>query len=101
MKLLEFCAKPGANRLWGVGEAFRVGFSVKEVFQSSKIDPWFLGELETIIRREEELKESSLADLSKEDLLELKQLGFSDKRLATLLDEKESSVREKRLSHGG
>ena len=99
-ELLEFCAKPGATRLWGVGEALRAGFSVKEVFQACKIDPWFLGELETIIKREEELKESSLADLTKDDLLELKQLGFSDKRLAALLDENESTVREKRESHG-
>jgi len=84
---------PGPERIWYVGDAFRMGLSVDEVFDISKIDRWFLVQLKDIIDREEALKGKNLADLDKAALLQLKRRGFSDRRLAKLLDTDQHAVR--------
>ena len=99
-ELLEACGVPSPHRLWLVGEAFRQGFSVRELFQGTKIDPWFLGEVEEIIQREEALKGAKLASLSAEELRELKAMGFADRRLAALLGSREIEVRTRRKQLG-
>nr|WP_294839084.1 carbamoyl-phosphate synthase large subunit [uncultured Methylotenera sp.] len=84
---------PGPERIWYVGDAFRMGLSVEEVFNISKIDPWFLVQLKDIIDREQALKGKHIADLDKAALLQLKRCGFSDRRLAKLLDTDQHAVR--------
>jgi carbamoyl-phosphate synthase large subunit len=84
---------PGPERIWYVGDAFRMGLSVDEVFNISKIDPWFLVQLKDIIDREQALKGKHIADLDKAALLQLKRRGFSDRRLARLLDTDQHAVR--------
>ncbi len=84
---------PGPERIWYVGDAFRMGMSVDEVFNISKIDPWFLVQIEDIIKREQALKGKHIADLDKAALLQLKRRGFSDWRLAKLLDTDQHAVR--------
>jgi len=84
---------PGPERIWYVGDAFRMGLSVDEVFNISKIDTWFLVQLKDIIDREQALKDKNLADLDKAALLQLKRRGFSDRRLAKLLDTDQHAVR--------
>ena len=84
---------PGPERIWYVGDAFRAGLSVDQVFAISKIDPWFLVQIKDIIDREQALKGKHIADLDKTALLQLKRRGFSDKRLATLLDTDQHAVR--------
>jgi carbamoyl-phosphate synthase large subunit len=84
---------PGPERIWYVGDAFRMGLSVDEVFDISKIDRWFLVQLKDIIDREQALKGKNLADLDKAALLQLKRRGFSDRRLAKLLDTDQHAVR--------
>jgi carbamoyl-phosphate synthase large subunit len=84
---------PGPERIWYVGDAFRMGLSVDEVFNISKIDTWFLVQLKDIIDREQALKGKNLADLDKAALLQLKRRGFSDRRLAKLLDTDQHAVR--------
>ena len=84
---------PGPERIWYVGDAFRAGLSVDQVFAISKIDPWFLVQIKDIIDREQALKGKHIADLDKAALLQLKRRGFSDKRLATLLDTDQHAVR--------
>lgn len=84
---------PGPERIWYVGDAFRMGLSVDDVFNISKIDPWFLVQLKDIIDREQALKGKHIADLDKASLLQLKRCGFSDRRLATLLDTDQHAVR--------
>ena len=84
---------PGPERIWYVGDAFRMGLSVDEVFNISKIDPWFLVQLKDIIDREQALKGKHIADLDKAALLQLKRRGFSDRRLAKLLDTDQHAVR--------
>ncbi len=84
---------PGPERIWYVGDAFRMGMSVEKVFEISKIDPWFLVQIKDLIDREEALKAKQLADLDKQSMLKLKRLGFSDRRLAALLSTDQHAVR--------
>ncbi len=84
---------PGPERIWYVGDAFRMGMSVDEVFDISKIDPWFLVQIKDLIDREQALKGKQIADLDKHALLKLKRSGFSDRRLATLLNTDQHAVR--------
>jgi carbamoyl-phosphate synthase large subunit len=84
---------PGPDRIWAVGDAFRFGMSVEEVFDISKIDPWFLVQIEDIIRLEQSLLGRTLESLSADELRMLKRSGFSDERIATLLEIFSSSVR--------
>lgn len=85
--------EPGPERIWYVGDAFRAGMTVDQVFALSKIDPWFLVQLEDIIKREQVLKGKSLADLDRDSLYQLKRRGFSDRRLAKLLGTDQHAVR--------
>jgi carbamoyl-phosphate synthase large subunit len=85
--------EPGPERIWYVGDAFRQGLSVEEVFQLSKIDPWFLVQIADIIRREQALAGRNLADLDRDMLFQLKRRGFSDRRLARLLATDQHAVR--------
>ncbi|OGV76304.1 MAG: carbamoyl phosphate synthase large subunit [Methylotenera sp. RIFCSPLOWO2_02_FULL_45_14] len=84
---------PGPERIWYVGDAFRMGLSVAEVFDISKIDTWFLVQIKDLIDREHALKGKHIADLDKNALLKLKRSGFSDRRLATLLNTDQHAVR--------
>ena len=84
---------PGPERIWAVGDAFRMGMSVDEVFAVSKIDPWFLVQIEDLIKREAALIGRGLDTLSADELRALKRRGFSDRRLGKLLDCAAPSVR--------
>jgi carbamoyl-phosphate synthase large subunit len=89
---------PGANRIWYLGDAFRAGMTVDEVFDLSSIDPWFLVQIKELIDIEQTLSSLKLSELNYDSLLLLKRKGFSDKRLASLLGEKEKTLRDYR--HG-
>lgn len=84
---------PGPERIWYVGDAFRVGMSVEKVFGISSIDPWFLVQIKDLIDREQALIGKQIADLNKEALFALKRVGFSDRRLAYLLNTDQHAVR--------
>ena len=84
---------PGPDRIWAVGDAFRMGMTVDEVFAVSKIDPWFLVQIEDLIKREGALIGRGLDTLKADELRALKRRGFSDKRLGKLLDCAAPSVR--------
>jgi carbamoyl-phosphate synthase large subunit len=84
---------PRSDRIWYLGDAFRVGMTAEEIYEISKIDPWFLAQIEDLIKREKALKGKHIADLDKNALYQLKRAGFSDLRLAKLLDTDQHSVR--------
>jgi len=84
---------PGPDRIWAVGDAFRLGMSADEVFNISKIDPWFLVQIADIIRQEQALPGRALESLDADHLRALKRSGFSDARLANLLGTDEAVVR--------
>ena len=85
--------EPGPERIWYVADAMRMGVSNEEIFNISKIDPWFLAQIKDIIDREAALKGVHIADLNKDALFQLKRRGFSDRRLATLLETDQHAVR--------
>ncbi len=85
--------EPRSERIWYVGDAFRCGMTIAQVFNISKIDPWFLAQIKDIIDREAALKGKHIADLNKDVLFQLKRRGFSDRRLAKLLDTDQHAVR--------
>ncbi|QVL45229.1 MAG: carbamoyl-phosphate synthase large subunit [Methylophilaceae bacterium] len=85
--------EPRSERIWYVGDAFRAGMSAEAVYNISKIDPWFLAQIEDLIKQEKALHGKHIADLDRDALYQLKRAGFSDKRLATLLDTDQHAVR--------
>lgn len=86
----------GAERIWYIADAFRAGFSLDDVFTLTNIDRWFLVQIEELISLENQLKSQSLASLNSESLWQLKRKGFSDLRIAKLLNVKEQDVRDRR-----
>ncbi len=91
--IVKELGEPRSERIWYVGDAFRMGMTVPEVFNVSKIDPWFLSQIEDIVQREKALEGKHIADLDKDALYQLKRVGFSDMRLARLLDTDQHAVR--------
>jgi carbamoyl-phosphate synthase large subunit len=88
--------EPGPDRIWYVGDAFAMGLSVDEVFNLTKIDPWFLVQIENIVKIELELETTQLKAIAADELRALKKKGFSDRRLAKLLKTTEHDVRAQR-----
>ncbi|WP_341503354.1 carbamoyl-phosphate synthase large subunit [Gallaecimonas sp. GXIMD4217] len=84
----------GAERIWYLADAFRAGMSVDGVFNLTNIDPWFLVQIEDIVKLEKEVAERGLAGLDADFLRGLKRKGFSDARLAAILGVSESEVRK-------
>ncbi|MBI2382807.1 MAG: carbamoyl-phosphate synthase large subunit [Gammaproteobacteria bacterium] len=93
-------AIPRGKRLWFVGDAFRAGKTVEKVFELSRIDPWFLEQIEEIVRTEGEIAKKKVSRLTAEQLRRWKRMGFSDRRLAKLMDVKEETVRARRHKLG-
>jgi carbamoyl-phosphate synthase large subunit len=93
-------ANPGAQRMWYLGQAFRTGYSMQDVFNLTKIDPWFLVQIEDIVRTEDWLATRQLGDLDADTLRGLKRKGFSDRRIGTKVGAGETAVRELRHALG-
>ncbi|CAI8815543.1 carbamoyl-phosphate synthase large subunit [Methylocaldum szegediense] len=98
--LLRELRHPGPERIFYIADAFRAGWTLDEVHTHSRVDPWFLAQIEDLVREEMGLAKRTLATLSPEELFALKRKGFSDSRLATLLGSAESEVRAVRHKHG-
>ncbi len=79
-------ANPGPQRIWYVGQAFREGFTLQQIFDLTKIDPWFLVQIEEIINIEGWMRSQNLDDFDADDLRDLKRKGFSDRRIGTLVN---------------
>ena len=92
--------EPGPERIWYVGDAFENGFSLDEVHQLTHIDPWFLAQIEDIVRIEMALDDMSLDEIDAVTLRELKRKGFADRRLAKLLKVSDGDVRARRHALG-
>ena len=99
-RVREELITPGADRIWYLADAFRLGLSLVDIFKLTKIDPWFLVQIEDILNDEADVAVSKLQDLTYPIMRKLKRKGFSDARLAALLGEKETLVRKHRLELG-
>ena len=87
---------PGPERIWYVADAFRCGMSREEIHEHTRIDHWFLAQIEDLVEQERALAGKSLGDLDTQALRKLKRSGFSDQRLAKLLNSTQTAVRERR-----
>jgi carbamoyl-phosphate synthase large subunit len=90
----------GAERILYLADAFREGMEFDGIRDLTGIDPWFLDQIEDIVRSEEVVRAGTLDSLDRDALFRLKRKGFSDSRIAELLGEAESSVRERRHALG-
>lgn len=99
-KIRRELANPGPNRILYVADAFGAGFSLDEVHHYSKIDPWFLIQIQDLVQEELALEKKQLSDLDREELRRLKRKGFSDKRIAQLTKVSEKAVRDYRHTLG-
>ena len=93
---------PRSDRLWTLGAAFRAGFTVSRLYELTRIDPWFLNHIEAIIKKEDEIRRrlSGAGDADREFWVEIKNMGFSDQRLAKLSGRSEEDIRTLRTRAG-
>ena len=89
-------SSPSPDRIWYLADAIRHGLSNQEIASLTKIDPWYIHQIHDLILEEDNLKNQKVGSIKKEELFSLKQKGFSDSRLATLLGSSEKAVRDKR-----
>ena len=87
---------PGESRLWFIADAFRRGWSMQEIFDSCQVDKWFLHQIREIVNEEKIISESNLSAIDKTIMKSFKKKGFSDARMADLLNIKEQEVRNHR-----
>jgi carbamoyl-phosphate synthase large subunit len=92
--------EPGPERIWYVGDAFAMGLSIDEVYELTKIDKWFLAQIEEIVKIELELENTTLDKIDEPTLRMLKRKGFSDRRLARQLKTTDKVIRDKRRALG-
>jgi len=92
--------QPSAERLWYVADAFRAGMCLEEIFDITKIDPWFLVQIEDLIAEESRVHHQGMPAIDAVRLRELKRKGFSDLRLASLLQTGEAEIRRRRHELG-
>jgi carbamoyl-phosphate synthase large subunit len=89
-------AYPGAERIWYVADAFRCGMTFDEIHAHTHIDPWFLTQIEDLIRQERSIAGTALDALDFSTFRKLKRSGFSDRRLARLMNVTPEAVRSRR-----
>jgi len=92
---------PGSNRVWYIAEALRNGLGINEIYDLTKIDPWFLYNIKQIVEMEEEIEKSEVRSQKLEGIIrKAKEWGFSDKRIAVLIDKTEREIRQLRSEFG-
>jgi carbamoyl-phosphate synthase large subunit len=91
---------PSAERILYIGDAFRFGMTVEEVYEMTAIDPWYLIQIKDLISEEDNIHKLSLEQIDKAYMFEIKRKGFSDGRLADLLSVTEKQVRDHRHALG-
>ncbi|MEX8520798.1 MAG: carbamoyl-phosphate synthase large subunit [Leptothrix sp. (in: b-proteobacteria)] len=99
-EIVEEIGSAGPERILFIGDAFRIGMTLDEIFEETAIDPWFLAQIEQIIQTEGQLKGRTVESLNAAELRYLKKKGFADRRLAKLLGTNQHEVRAKRHALG-
>ncbi|MBT9610930.1 MAG: carbamoyl-phosphate synthase large subunit, partial [Aquabacterium sp.] len=95
-EIVQEIGEAGPERILFLGDAFRIGMSLDEVFDETKVDPWFLAQIEDIVKTEADVKARKLESLTAAEMRYLKQKGFSDRRLAKLMGTNQHDVRRAR-----
>ncbi|CAL4042268.1 Carbamoyl-phosphate synthase large chain [Buchnera aphidicola (Takecallis arundicolens)] len=84
---------PGAERLWYIADGFRIGMSINDIHKLTSIDPWFLTHIHNIIETEKNIQTKKIYDINYEFLKKIKKIGFSDSRIAVLMNVLEEDIR--------
>lgn len=95
-KIIDGLQNPSWNRLFYIYDALKMGIPLKTVYKLTKIDPWFLNQIESLIQLENEIQKFELTTLPRELLYEAKQKGYADRQIAHLLNCLESEIYTKR-----
>jgi carbamoyl-phosphate synthase large subunit len=98
--LRSHLTKPSWDRLWYIADAFRLGMILEEIQVDTGIDPWFLGQIKDLVDVETQIQTWKMPELDKKSLYRIKRKGFSDRRIADLMQIKEEALREKRHALG-
>ncbi len=93
-------SEPGPERIWYIADAMRCGMSQAQIQELTHIDPWFLAQMEDLVKQERALSGRKLADLGRDEMRRLKRSGFSDQRLGKLLGVTQHEVRNARQALG-
>ncbi len=99
-EIVQEIGEAGPERILYVGDAFRIGMTLAEVFEETSIDPWFLAQIEQLVQAEKALAGRTLASLTVDELRFLKRKGFADRRIAKLLATNQHEVRARRHALG-
>ncbi|MCA9108010.1 MAG: carbamoyl-phosphate synthase large subunit, partial [Planctomycetales bacterium] len=100
-EIKEKLSRPGPQRAWYLRYAIKSGMSVEQIYEITRIDPWFLDNLLEIVETEERIRQcDSLSQISPALVRTAKRFGFSDRQLATMLGSTESEIRAHRLQLG-
>ncbi|MDP2784287.1 MAG: carbamoyl-phosphate synthase large subunit [Sulfurimicrobium sp.] len=91
---------PGPERIWYIADAMRCGMSQEKIHELTHVDPWFLAQMEDLVKQEQALSGRKLADLSRDEVRRLKRSGFSDRRMGKLLGVTQHEVRNTRQALG-
>ncbi len=91
---------PGPNRILYVGDAFRAGWTRARVFEATRIDPWYLAQIEDLVREEAKTRSEGFDSLEFSRLRALKRKGFSDARIAKLVGRDAAAIRSRRRKLG-
>jgi carbamoyl-phosphate synthase large subunit len=94
--LINQLRQPGPERIWFLADGFRLGMSLNDIHQESKIDPWFLIQIQELIQLENKISSCNLNNLDAATLLQYKKKGFSDERLAELMAVSQKQIRDLR-----
>ncbi|MDP9249525.1 MAG: carbamoyl-phosphate synthase (glutamine-hydrolyzing) large subunit [bacterium] len=97
-ELKEFLETPTPRRVFAVAAALKQGISIEKIYKTTGIDPWFLSRIQNIVNVEKKFLQDK--KLTKENLLILKQNGFSDKKIGRLCGKKEMEIRNLRKKLG-
>ena len=99
-KIEEELGDPGPDRIYYVADAFRAGMTLGEIYEISHIDPWFLAQIEDLMRTEKEIGSLAFQTVEADGLRHWKRAGFSDRRIAKLTGATQTEVRERRHALG-
>lgn len=99
-EILHSLEKPSWNRLFHIYDAIKLGIPFKTIIEKTKIDFWFLKQIEDLIKLEAKIEKYQLQNLPKELMFEAKQKGYADRQIAHLLRCLESEVSAKRHEMG-
>jgi carbamoyl-phosphate synthase large subunit len=99
-KILESLARPSWNRLFHIYDAIKLGIPFKTIYDKTKIDPWFLHQIEELIGIERQIEKYTLSTIPRELLWDAKQRGYADRQIAHVMNCLESQVRAKRKELG-